>query len=143
MRARPGFALLLLALSAGCATVKEQPVTAKAPTAATLPAGYWSAARAAELLSKSETIRLDPDRSSLTPSEREAMVDLFEVGAIMQRLYEREQHPQALVSFAELTALHQSLGKPESTQALLDLYRLFRGPIALTPDNRQIGRAHV
>ena len=137
MRARPGFALLLLALSAGCASVKVPPVTATAPTAATLPTGYWSAARAAELLSKSETIRLDPDRSSLTPSEREALVDLFEVGAIMQRLYERERHPEALASFAELTALHATSGKPANTQALLDLYQLAQGPIALTLDNRR------
>ena len=132
MRAHPGLTLLLLALSACTASVRAQPTTTT-----TLPAGYWNATQSAELLAKSETIRLDPDRSSLTPSEREALVDLFEVGAIMQRLYERERHPEALTSYARLSALHETLGKPSNTQALLDLYHLFQGPIALTLDNRR------
>src|SRR4029453_18949459 len=62
---------------------------------------------------------------------------LFAVGALMERLYERSLHAEALVSFERLTALHESLARPTSTGNLLDLYRLNQGPIATTLDNRR------
>ena len=115
------------------APLVAQPATGPAA----LPDGYWSFARATELLAATETIRLDPDRSMLTPAERAALVDLFEVGVLMERLYERARHPQALAAHERLMDLHAALGRPESTQVLLDLYGLFRGPIATTLDNRR------
>ena len=108
-----------------------------ASNARPLPPGYWTITQSSEILAKSETIRLDPDRSALTPSEREALVDLFEVGTLMHSLYERARHSQALSSYARLKELHEALGHPQNTQALIDLYRLFRGPIAVTLDNRR------
>lgn len=102
-----------------------------------LPSGYWSEAQSNEILAKVETIRLDPSLAALTEAERAALPDLFAVGALMQRLYERSRHAEALVAFEHLTALHESLAKPTSTRNLLDLYRLNQGPIATTLDNRR------
>ena len=102
-----------------------------------LPSGYWSEAQSNEILAKVETIRLDPSLAGLTETERAALPDLFAVGALMQRLYERSLHAEALVAFERLMALHESLAKPTSTRNLIDLYRLNQGPIATTLDNRR------
>ncbi len=102
-----------------------------------LPEGYWPAAKVAEILGKTETIRLAPDLARLDPGEREAVADLLEAGAIMQRLYEEARHHQAIRSHRDLLALHERLGKPKRTEDLLSLYRLSQGPIATTLDNRR------
>jgi len=102
-----------------------------------LPAGYWPESRTQELLAKTETIRLAPDLSRLTPEEQRAVKDLLEVGRILQRVYEESRHPQALEAHARLTRLDQQPGGPKQTRDLLTLYRLFQGPIATTLDNRR------
>lgn len=95
--------------------------------------GYWPEAKSNEILAKTETIRLAPDLSSLTPGERAALDDLLKAGGIMQRLYEESRHHQALRAYADL------LKRPRNkeTQNLLLLYRLNQGPIAQTPDNKR------
>ena len=102
-----------------------------------LPDGYWSEAQSNAILDKTETIRLAPDLSSLTPAEQAALRDLLEVGKIMQRLYEIERHHESLSSLDQLRVLDVKLGQPKATQNLLQLYRLFQGPIATTLDNKR------
>jgi hypothetical protein len=102
-----------------------------------LPAGYWPESRTQELLAKTETIRLAPDLSRLSPEEQKAVKDLLEVGQLLQRVYEESRHPQALEARARLAKLGQQLGGPKQTRDLLTLYRLFQGPIATTLDNRR------
>lgn len=102
-----------------------------------LPPGYWSEAQVAEILAKTEVIRLDTPFTALSDAERSAMPDLLEVGALMQKVYERSRHAEALTALNQLTSLHERLGKPVATRNLLDLYRLYQGPIATTLDNRR------
>lgn len=102
-----------------------------------LPSGYWTEAQSAEILAKTETIRLAPSLDALTDAERAALEDLLAAGQLMQTLYERSRHPEAETALANLTALHAKLGKPAATRNLLDLYRLNQGPIATTLDNRR------
>ena len=83
------------------------------------------------------TVRLAPDLSSLTPAERATVDDLLAAGRILHDLYLESKHSQSLQARAELEARHQGL--PEAgraqTKGLLDLFRVFKGPIATTLDN--------
>ena len=108
---------------------------AMAPTAPALPPGYWSEEKVAEILVKTEEVRLAPDLSRLTPDEQAAVKDLLEVGQLLQGLYETSRHHQALASHTRLQALDKKLGSPKRTQDLLTLYRLYQGPIASTLTN--------
>jgi hypothetical protein len=103
-----------------------------------MPEGYWPEAKSNEILAKTETIRLAPDLSRLTPPERAALQDLLEVGRIMQRVYEISNHPQAREALDRLRVLDVSLNQPKRTQNLIDLYRLFQGPIATTLENDRV-----
>jgi hypothetical protein len=107
----------------------------KAPTQ--LPGGYWTEAQSAEILAKTEIIRLETPLDALSEAERSAIPELLEVGALMHVLYERSRHAEARTALSQLTSLHERLGKPVATRNLLDLYRLYEGPIATTLDNRR------
>lgn len=102
-----------------------------------LPAGYWPESKSNAILAKTETIRLAPDLSGLTPQEQAALKDLIEVGQIMQKLYEVARHHEARTALDQLRVADVRLGQPKVTQNLLDLYRLFQGPIATTLDNKR------
>jgi hypothetical protein len=101
----------------------------------TLPVGYWSVEKSQPIIDKTQTIRLAPDLSHLTASEREAVKKLLEVGVIFQRLYEDQRHHQSLTSLTSLEKLYQKTGSNIATRNLLTLYRLFQGPIATTLAN--------
>ena len=102
-----------------------------------LPDGYWSEQQARELLDRTLEIRFAPDLSGLAEDERAALGKLLEVGEIFQELYERSKHHQALSAHGELIKLDRRLASQE-TRDLLDLYRLFKGPIATTLDNQRL-----
>jgi hypothetical protein len=102
-----------------------------------LPPGYWPPERTPEVLDLTRTVRLAPSLNDLTAGERRALQELAEAGKILQRVYEDARHPQALYAYDTLMQLSAKLSQPPETQALLDLYRLFKGPIATTPDNRR------
>jgi predicted Zn-dependent protease with MMP-like domain len=106
-------------------------------SAQTIPAEYWPEAKSAEILAKTETIRLAPDLSRLSAGERETVTHLLAVGRIMQRLYEEQRHHQALRASAALNELDAKLGHPKRLQNLIALYRLNQGPIASTLDNKR------
>src|SRR5512132_1145017 len=102
-----------------------------------IPEGYWPEAKSKAILDKTITIRLAPDLSVLTPEERKALKSLLKAGEIMQKLYEQQKHPEALAAFAELRTIDARNGSPARTKNLRTLYRLFRGPIATTLDNKR------
>jgi hypothetical protein len=122
----------LIAVAAACFL----PIAALAEE---LPPGYWPPERTPEILDLTRTVRLAPPLAELTAGERSAVRELVEAGKLMQRIYEDSLHPQALSSIATLEQLAASSEQSEPTseiQALLDLYRLFNGPVATTRDNR-------
>ncbi|MFL6248041.1 MAG: NUDIX hydrolase [Thermoanaerobaculia bacterium] len=102
-----------------------------------LPPGYWPESKSNEILAKTETIRLAPDLSSLTPQEQAALKELIEVGQIMQQLYEISRHHEAKSALDQLRVLDVKTRQSKATRNLLDLYRLFQGPIATTLDNKR------
>jgi hypothetical protein len=102
-----------------------------------IPDSYWSEAKSQEILDKVETITLAPDLSKLTPQETAALKDLYEAGAIMQKLYEVQKHADARAALDRLRVLDVASGQSKRTQNLLSLYRLNHGPIALTLDNKR------
>ncbi len=105
-------------------------VTALGFVAPALAAGAWTPAERRAILDKTLTVRLAPDLSALGPGERAALEELLGAGAIMQRLYEDAHHPQARL-------IRNSLAQPGADPELIELYRLFRGPIGTTLDNRR------
>src|SRR5687768_1344135 len=100
-----------------------------------IPPQYWTEQQSGEILARAETIRLAPDLSALTPSERSALQDLLAVGEIFQDLYEDALHHQAIASRNRLVEADAAAGHTKRTQNLLQLYRLFKGPIATTLAN--------
>lgn len=102
-----------------------------------LPPGYWPPERTPEILDLTRTVRLAPSLNDLTAGERRAVRELVEAGKLMQRIYEDAYHPEALQAYDTLVQLGSDPEDPAPTQTLLDLYRLFKGPIATTPDNRR------
>jgi len=102
-----------------------------------LPPGYWPLEKSQPIVDKTQSIRLAPDTTHLTPGERVAVAKLIEVGKIFQGLYESQRHPQAQSSFVNLVQLDKRLASPAARQNLLTLYRLFQGPIATTLENKR------
>jgi hypothetical protein len=124
-------------VNASLALLLAVPLACFADNALGSAEGYWPEAKVAEILDKTQTIRLAPDLGGLERGEREAVQHLLRAGAIVQRLYEDARHHQALRAHRDLEALDRRLGSPERMKSLLDLYRLYQGPIATTLDNRR------
>ena len=99
----------------------------------------WTPAQCRSILDKTLTLRLAPDLSGLDAGEKAAVAELLSVGQIMEDLYEDSLHPQALEARRRLeqsrTGASTGAGARED---LATLYRLFRGPIATTLDNRRV-----
>jgi hypothetical protein len=107
-------------------------------TASEMREGFWTQEQAQTILNKALRVHLAPSLDALSPGERIAVDNLLEVGAIMQRLYEDSRHPEALVAHEELLRLHNAGENHGRTQVLSDLYRLSKGPIATTLDNKRL-----
>ncbi len=117
--------LLAAALTAGAA-------------GAELPPGYWGSDEIEPILERTLVIRLAPDLSELTPAEQATVEDLLAAGQVLHWLYLQSTHPQSLEALAELAVVHERLESPVETEKLLDLYRLFKGPIATTLENERV-----
>jgi len=128
------FALALSALAASNA-LAQTPARRNAPGG--MPAGYWPEEKSRALVEKTGEVRLAPDTSHLSEGERRAVAKLIEVGKIFQTVYERQRHERAAESHAALQALDKRLGSPPATRNLLDIYRLFQGPVATTLENKR------
>ena len=103
-----------------------------------LPEGYWTPAQVRALLDRTLTVRLAPSLDTLDDAQRRAVGHLLDAGAIVQRLYESSLQPEALAAHAQLVRLDEEQGHPPATRDLLDLYRLFHGPIAITLENQRV-----
>jgi hypothetical protein len=107
-----------------------------------LPSGYWGNDEVGPILERTLEVRLAPDLSILTPAEQATVDDLLAAGKILHRLYLDSKHAQSLEALAELKAKHQEFTqdqeKPATTGDLLDLFRIFKGPIATTLDNQRV-----
>lgn len=102
------------------------------------PAGYWGLEKSQPITEKTQTIRLAPDLSHLSPGERTAVAKLLEVGKIFQSIYEEQRHKQALSSYRDLQTISKNYPNPAPIQLhLLTLYRLNQGPIATTLENKR------
>ena len=108
------------------------------PAAAELPDGYWPAERTRPILDSRLEVTLAPDLGHLSAAEVRAVDELLAAGRIMQKLYERQLHAEALTAKARLDELHAAAAAPEATRNLLDLYYLFKGPVATTLDNERL-----
>jgi hypothetical protein len=128
------FTLVLAGLAASNLLAQT---AARRPAAGGLPAGYWPEERSRALLEKTGQVRLAPDTSHLSEGERRALAKLIEVGKIFQTVYEEQRHERAAESRAALEALDRRLGSPQATRDLLDIYRLFQGPVATTLENKR------
>jgi hypothetical protein len=107
------------------------------PAAAELPDGYWPSERTQPILDARLKVTLDPDLGHLSPAELQALEALLEAGRIMHTLYEQQLHAEALVAQKGLEDLHAASAS-DATQNLLDLYYLFKGPVATTLDNERL-----
>ncbi len=133
--------------SIGCGTeTSAPPPTERAPSSADMIdprprfdglEGFWSAARAREILDRTERFELRADTSGLTAGEREAIERLRQVGDIVQRIYEESRHPQARAVRTHLEGLAVDPSEAERLDELRTIYRLFSGPIAFTLDGRR------
>lgn len=87
------------------------------------------------MVDKTLHVHLAPDLSAFSEAEHAALDDLLAAGAILQRLYEHQKHPQALEvrERLETTANTQTA----EVRNLRKLYRVFKGPIATTLDNQR------
>jgi len=108
------------------------------PAAAELPDGYWPTERTQPILDSRLEVTLAPDLRHLSAAEVRAVDDLLAAGRIMQKLYEGQLHAEALAAKARLEELHAAAADPEATRNLLDLYYLFKGPVATTLDNERL-----
>ncbi len=103
-----------------------------------LPDGYWLESKSREILDKTITLHLDPDLSSLGAGERRAAEKIIQAGRIFNAIYENSRHRRATDARERLIELDGKLGSPVTTQNLLKLYYLFKGPIARTLDNAYV-----
>lgn len=129
--------LFTLALAGLAASNLFAQSSARRPSQGGMPAGYWPEEKSRAVMEKTGEVRLAPDTSHLTSGERQALAKLIEVGVIFQSVYEQQRHERAVESHAALVALDKRLGSPQSTRNLLDIYRLFQGPVATTLENRR------
>ncbi|MDQ3298852.1 MAG: NUDIX hydrolase [Myxococcota bacterium] len=126
--------------SGGAQAPELAPVPAPVPVPVPVPVpgltldGTWTVAQTQPIVDKTQTVRLAPDLSHLTPGEHAAVAKLLEVGAIMQELYEEQRHLDAAAARTFVASLD---GSPRAQHVKL-LYRLFQGPIANTLDNQRV-----
>jgi hypothetical protein len=102
-----------------------------------LPRGYWAPDRARAILDKTLVTPYEVALDALAEGERHAVNELLGAGRQIADLNEATEHHQALRARSRLEALHERLGQPAQTADLLELYELFRGPIATTLENER------
>ena len=91
----------------------------------------WGPEQTRPILDKTLVLTLAPSLEALTPGERRALDALLAAGPPLQRIYERQNHRQALEAHRALAA------RQPRRDDLLTLYRLWQGPIATTLDNER------
>ncbi|WP_416876834.1 zincin-like metallopeptidase domain-containing protein [Litorimonas sp.] len=123
-------ALTLPALSAHA----QMSDTQLSPVSQTASANYleraWTKAQAAEILDDTMRLRFEYDELALSEAEEVAVKDLLEAGARLHTLYLEQRHPQA-------RAIESFFTENEKRPDLEEIFRIMKGPIATTPDNKR------
>lgn len=102
-----------------------------------LPQGYMPVEQSSAILEKTLPLRFDPDLSGLGPGEKQAVEKLLEAYQLVQELFELSLHEKSLEALQSLKELDQKLESGKATQNLLELYRLFSGPIGVNLENQR------
>ena len=97
----------------------------------------WGDAELDPIMDKTLRLHLAPSTDGLTAAEKKAVESLLQVGQIFHELYLDSRHPEALFVRSELGRLDQQGVAPARTKNLRDLYRMMRGPIATTLENKR------
>lgn len=99
--------------------------------------GAWTNDQADAILEKALHLHLQPDLSSLTKGEQEAVSLLLQVGEIMHTLYLDAQHHESLAVVARLEAAKKEGNDPTRVERLNKLFHMFKGGYLTTPDNKR------
>ena len=99
-------------------------------------ASILSEAQIDSILSDSMTIRFAPDISHLSDAEKRTLNYLLQAGQIMHNIYLQAQHKDSLRQKQALVEL--AARNDKAAEKRLTLYRIFKGPIATTPDNERV-----
>lgn len=91
----------------------------------------WTAAQSQPILDKTMRLRLDYDDSQLTANEKQAVRELLAAGHRLHTLYLEQVHPQA-------RDIERQISDPNVRQDLKDLFRMMKGPVTTTLDNRRV-----
>src|SRR5712691_2182944 len=143
MRSRAMISLLTVPLLLCALVITLAQTRSQTTLESSVPPNYWPLEKSQPIIDKTQTIRLAPDLSQLSPGERKAVAKLLEVGKIFQTLYEEQRHKQAFSAYRSLETEVFNYAKttspplPKSLENLLTLYRLFQGPIATTLENKR------
>jgi hypothetical protein len=105
-------------------------------TTPTKETSILSEAQVDSILEDSMKIHFAPDISHLSQAERKTLDYLVQTGHILHNLYLNAQHKDALQQKAALQELAAKGNK--DAEKRLTLYRIFKGPIATTPDNKRV-----
>lgn len=135
----------------GAEPAPEEPPVEGVPRADPPPAptrfsgldGFWELDRAEPLLDRAESFDVEADTSGLTEGERAALAKLGQVGAIAQRLYERQRHPMAEAVGEHLRGYEPSEAQAPRLTALRRLFWMASGPIVVNLDNDRVPFAPV
>ncbi|MBX7192938.1 MAG: NUDIX hydrolase [Sandaracinaceae bacterium] len=126
MRPLPLTAALLLL--SGCGGAQAHDEHARAVSALT---PTWTESESDAVLSRTMRIHVAPDLSQLTEGERAAVGELLAAGALLDRAYLRQRHPEGAAALDFLVA-HPELSRER------DLFRAMEGPIATTLENDRV-----
>lgn len=124
------FLLLAGACSGGDDAPSTQTSARPSAPAQDLLDGAWTEEQIAPILDKTLYLHLETDQGALSAAEKAAVQELLAAGERMHLLYLDQKHPQA-------RAARELLDNHPERQHLNDLFRMMRGPIATTLDNRR------
>lgn len=95
----------------------------------------WDQKQVSNVLDNALEIQFSPDISHLSANELKALEHLKNAGSLIHEIYLSAQHKEGLAAKAELTESAQK--GDQLAKQKLDLYRIFKGPIATTLDNKR------
>ncbi len=128
--------VLGLALFLSACKTETEIAPAETPAPTTASTNYfdteWTAEQSQPILDKTMRLRLDYDDSQLTANEKLAVKELLAAGQRLHTLYLEQVHPQAREIESQMT-------DPAVRQDLKDLFRMMKGPVTTTLDNRRVG----
>ena len=123
-------ALTVPALPAHAQMTETQLAPVSQPSTANYLERAWTKAQAAEILDDTMRLRFDYDELALSEAEEVAVKDLLEAGARLHTLYLEQRHPEA-------RAVESFFAENETCADLEEIFRIMKGPIATTPDNKR------